>query len=74
MNNSDDFFFFLKEVETVLNSLGYYPSKNWLEETMKSFDEDGNDEIDFEEFCAMYEYLNKKNIENPKLVLQDSCK
>ena len=67
-------FFFLKEVETVLNSLGYYPSKTWLEETMKSFDEDGNDEIDFEEFCAMYEYLNKKNIENPKLVLQDSCK
>lgn len=64
----------IQEVETVLNSIGYYPSKDWLEQTMKSFDEDENDEIDFEEFCAMYEFLHKKNTENPGSVLRDSCK
>merc|ERR1712226_1283010 len=41
---------------------------------MLSFDEDGNDSIDFDEFVAMFECLQKENNDNPELAIRDACR
>ena len=46
----------LKEVETALNTLGYYPSQQWLKDTMKEFDEDENDQIGMDRITITFNY------------------
>lgn len=62
------------EVKTVMHSMGYYPSDHWLKQTMLSFDADGNDQIDFEEFTAMFQYLHKESVMNPETALRDALR
>ena len=64
----------MKEVETGMNSMGYYPSQKWLADTVLQFDEDQNDEIEFEEFVAMYEFLRKESVMNPATALEDALR
>ena len=64
----------IKEVETGMHSMGYYPSQKWLADTVYQFDEDGNDQIEFEEFVAMYQFLRKEHIMNPATALEDALR
>ena len=64
----------VQEVKVGLISLGFYPSDVWIEETVKSFDEDGNNLIDFEEFVAMYEFLRQDGLNNPHKALEDALR
>lgn len=42
-----------KELNTVLKSLGGYPSEETINKMMIEYDDDGNEVIDFDEFIKM---------------------
>ena len=62
------------ELVVLLQSIGYYPSDEWVTETMLNFDTDGNDEIDYIEFLDMCQFLEMQNVTQPASAVRDALR
>jgi len=54
-----------RELNTVLKSLGGYPSEETINKMMIEYDDDGNEVIDFDEFIKMIVKYNQELHEDP---------
>ena len=57
-----------------MNSLGFYPSDQMIEQLIIENDVDGDQLIDFEEFVQMAEKYKKEEVATPHKGLRDAFK
>ncbi|XP_052769115.1 calmodulin-A-like isoform X1 [Mya arenaria] len=57
----------IKELEIAMRSLGQNPNEEELERMIKEVDKDGNQELDFEEFCELMS-KTKKDVTSYKAI------
>lgn len=62
------------ELVVIFNSIGYYPSEEWLAQTMKDFNTDGNEGVDFDEFVSMTKVFQSQNVMQPEIALKDALR
>ena len=62
-----DGLYYLKELGTVMRSLGQNPTDEELEDMIKEIDEDGNGTVDFEEFLVMMSKKMKEDNSDDEL-------
>ena len=62
------------ELTVIFNSIGYYPSQEWLTETLLNFDTDGNDGVDFDEFVLMCNAFQNQRVMEPEIAIHDALR
>ena len=65
---------FKEELKLLMNSLGFYPSEQLIEQMIIDNDVDGDQLIDFEEFVQMAERYKKEEVATPHKGLRDAFK
>jgi Ca2+-binding EF-hand superfamily protein len=64
----------LKELKSVMKSLGLSPTNDELKEMISSVDHNGDNEIDFDEFLILMRSRGGKKARNPEQELIDAFK
>jgi Ca2+-binding EF-hand superfamily protein len=64
----------LKELKSVMKSLGLSPTNDELKEMISSVDHNGDNEIDFDEFLILMRSRGGKKTRNPEQELIDAFK
>ena len=60
------------ELKLLMNSLGYYPSDEMIQQMILENDVDGDELIDFEEFVQMAQKYKKEEAINPSNALRNA--